>query len=66
MGEYPRGYCRLTAAIPPGVSADLDDSEEKTSVIPVEGPEIDAGRLAEAVKGSAVVPAVHEPGGRHA
>lgn len=66
MGEYPLGYRGLTITIPHGVSADLNDSEEKTSVIPVEGPEIDAGRLAEAVKGSAVVPAVHEPGGRHA
>ena len=52
--------------IPHGVSAGLDDSKEKTSVIPVETPEIDFDRRAEAVNGGAVVAGVCEPGGRHA
>jgi hypothetical protein len=56
----------LTVTIPPGVSVDPDDIEEKTSVIPVVTPETDLGQLAEAVNGSAVVVGVREPGGRHA
>jgi len=45
--EYQKG-------IPHGVSAGLDDSKEKTSVIPVETPEIDTGQPGEAVQGGAV------------
>ena len=52
--------------IPHGVSAGLDDSKEKTSVIPVETPETDTGQLAEAAKGGAVVVGLRRPGGRHA
>jgi len=56
----------VAATIPHGVSAGPDDSKEKTSVIPVETPEIDTGQLAEAATGGAVVVGVREPGGRHA
>jgi hypothetical protein len=44
----------ITVTIPHGVSAGLDDSKEKTSVIPVETPEIDTGQPAEAVNDGAV------------
>jgi hypothetical protein len=52
--------------IPPRVSARLGDSKEKTTVIPVETPEIDIGQPAETVKGGAAVADMRGPGGRDA
>ena len=40
----------------------LDDSKEKTAVIPAEAPEIDIDQLAGAVRGSATIIDVREPG----
>jgi hypothetical protein len=56
----------LTVIIPHGVSAGLDDSKEKTSVIPVEIPEIDAGRSPKPPKAVRWSSVCASPGGRHA
>ena len=59
--EYPGGYYGLTITYPPGYLCALDDSKEKTVVIPVDTPEIDIDRLAEAVGAKATIIDVREP-----